>query len=135
MGTDALLHLVQALDLVNCPTSKVRIDLVTRGAQPVGRSTHPSNVSQAPKLGLFRVILNEYPSYSGRGIDLGIEASPSDFSFLWDELARVDGEREVAFRGEARYVQRIVRGRSSTQHPLDSSLPLPLQSPHPPHPN
>ena len=128
MGTDALLHLVQALDIVNGPTSKVRIDLVTRGAQPVGRSKHPTNVSQAPKLGLFRVILNEYPSYSGRGIDLGMEASPSDFSFLWDELARVDGEREVAFRGEARYVQRIVRGRSSTQQRLDSSVPLRLES-------
>src|SRR5580704_12335741 len=128
MGTDALLHLVQALDMVNGPTSKVRIDLVTRGAQPVGRSKHPTNVSQAPKLGLFRVILNEYPSYSGRGIDLGIEASPSDFSFLWDELARVDGEREVAFRGEARYVQRIVRGRSSTRERLDSSVPLRLES-------
>jgi len=128
MGTDTLLHLVQALDIVLGPTSKARIDLVTRGAQPVGRSKHPTNVSQAPKLGLFRVMLNEYPSFAGRGIDLGIEASESDFSILWDELARVDGEREVAFRGEARYVQRIVRGRPSAQQRLDSSVPLRLES-------
>jgi acyl transferase domain-containing protein/NADPH:quinone reductase-like Zn-dependent oxidoreductase/SAM-dependent methyltransferase/acyl carrier protein len=128
MGTDALLHLVQALEMVVGPTSKVRLDLVTRGAQPVGRTKHPTAVAQAPALGLLRVILNEYPSFSGRGIDLGVEASPFDFPFLWQELMRIDGEREVAFRGEARYVERIVRGRSSRQEPLDSSVPLRLES-------
>jgi acyl transferase domain-containing protein/acyl carrier protein len=128
MGTDALLHLVQAIEAIIGPTSKIRFDLVTRGAQPVGRTKHPTAVNQGPALGLFRVILNEYPSFSGRGIDLGIERSPSDFSFLWNELLRVDGEREVAFRGEARYVQRIVRGRSSHQEQLDSSVPLRLES-------
>ncbi|MBV8276580.1 MAG: SDR family NAD(P)-dependent oxidoreductase, partial [Verrucomicrobia bacterium] len=128
MGTDALLHLVQAVEKIIGPTSKIRFDLVTRGAQPVGRTKRPTTVSQGPALGLFRVILNEYPSFSGRGIDLGAEVSPSDFSFLWSELMRVDGEREVAFRGEARYVQRIVRGRSSHQERLDSSVPLRLES-------
>jgi acyl transferase domain-containing protein/NADPH:quinone reductase-like Zn-dependent oxidoreductase/SAM-dependent methyltransferase/acyl carrier protein/short-subunit dehydrogenase len=128
METDALLHLVQAIDAVIGPTSKIRLDLVTRGAQPVGRTKRPTALAQAPALGLFRVILNEYPSFSGRGIDLGMGESASDFSFLWDELMRVDGEREVAFRGQARYVQRIVRGRSSHQEPLDSSVPLRLES-------
>lgn len=128
MGTDALLHLVQALDTMVSPTAKLRIDLVTRGAQPVGRSKIPTNVAQAPMLGLFRVILNEYSNFSGRGIDLGFEASPSDLSFLWNELLRVDAEREIAFRGEARYVQRIVRGRSAVQEPLEPAVPLRLES-------
>jgi acyl transferase domain-containing protein/acyl carrier protein/phospholipid N-methyltransferase len=128
MGTDALLHLVQAVETIIGPTSKIRFDLVTRGAQPAGRTKRPTTVTQGPALGLFRVILNEYPSFSGRGIDLGTEASPSDFSLLWSELLRIDGEREVAFRGEARYVQRIVRGRSSDQERFDSSVPLRLES-------
>jgi acyl transferase domain-containing protein/acyl carrier protein len=128
METDALLHLVQAIEKIIAPTWKIRLDLVTRGAQPVGRTKSPTTVTQGPALGLFRVILNEYPSFSGRGIDLGNEASPSDFSFLWNELLRVDGEREVAFRGEARYVQRFVRGRSAHQEQLDSSVPLRLES-------
>ncbi|MBV8097990.1 MAG: SDR family NAD(P)-dependent oxidoreductase [Verrucomicrobia bacterium] len=128
METDALLHLVQAVDTVIGHTSKIRLDVVTRGAQPVGRTKRPTTVTQGPALGLFRVILNEYPGFSGRGIDLGIEPSPSDFSFLWNELLCVDGEREVAFRGEARYVQRFVRGRSSHQEHLDSSVPLRLES-------
>jgi acyl transferase domain-containing protein/NADPH:quinone reductase-like Zn-dependent oxidoreductase/SAM-dependent methyltransferase/acyl carrier protein len=128
MGTDALLHLVQALDTVVGPSAKLRIDLVTRGAQPAGRTKVPTNVAQAPLLGLFRVVLNEYSNFSGRGIDLGFEPSPSDFSFLWQELMRTDGEREVAFRGQARYVQRIVRGRSSVEERLDPAVPLRLES-------
>ena len=33
---------------------------------------------------------------------------------LWGELLRRDTEREVAFRGEARYVQRICAVRETT---------------------
>src|SRR5205085_8009611 len=50
MGTDALLHLSQALEATN-PGGKVRIDAVTRGAQPVGRETAATTVAQAPSLG------------------------------------------------------------------------------------
>ena len=32
-------------------------------------------------------------------------------ALLWSELIRKSPEREVAFRGEARYVQRLDRGR------------------------
>ena len=48
---------------------------------------------------------------------------------LWSELLRTDPEREVAFRGEARYVQRLARGRSvSTSKLLDPAVPLRLES-------
>ncbi len=66
MGTDALLHLIQAVEHVKYST-KLRIDLVTRGAQPPGRTTSAAAVAQAPLVGLLRVILNEYPNLSGRG--------------------------------------------------------------------
>ncbi len=127
MGTDALLHLVQALQDVQYST-KLRIDLVTRGAQPSGQAVNAVAVAQAPLLGLLRVILNEYPNFSGRGIDLPPEESPSDPSLLWSELRREDREREVAFRGEARYVQRLTRGRSSHEEWLDPAVPLRLES-------
>ena len=61
MGTDALLHLAQALETA-LPAAKLRIDSVTRGAQPVGRDLPPTAVAQAPAIGLFRVILNEHPN-------------------------------------------------------------------------
>src|SRR3977135_1984843 len=56
-GTDALLHLAQALETV-LPTTKLRIDAVTRGAQPVGRDETATAVAQAPAIGLLRVIQN-----------------------------------------------------------------------------
>ena len=110
IGTDALLHLVQSLDST-WPTTKLRIDSVTRGAEAVGRDASPTLVAQAPALGLMRVILNEYPNYACRGIDLPPTPSAADANLLWMELLRAESEREVAFRGEARYVQRLERGR------------------------
>jgi len=127
MGTDALLHLTHALEATN-PGGKIRIDLITRGAQPVGRETFAPAVAQAPAVGLFRVILNEYSNLSCRGIDLPPESSKSDDALLWGELQREDVEREVVLRGEARYSQRLTRGRAAVQQVLDAAIPLRLQS-------
>jgi len=127
MGTDALLHLSQALEATN-PGGKLRIDSVTRGAQPAGRETTATAVVQAPAVGLLRVILNEYSNLECRGIDLPPVASEADAALLWSELPRHDAEREVAFRGEARYAQRLSRGRPSVQQTLDPAVPLRLES-------
>ena len=126
-GTDALLHLAQSLATV-LPTAKLRIDSVTRGAQPVGRRVEPTAVAQSPAVGLMRVILNEYPNYVCRGIDLPPLTAESDVNLLWTELLRTETEREVALRGEARYVQRLDRGSGSIQRDLDPGTPLRLES-------
>ncbi|HST31614.1 MAG TPA: SDR family NAD(P)-dependent oxidoreductase, partial [Chthoniobacterales bacterium] len=126
-GTDALLHLAQALE-AKWPTDKLRIDLVTRGAQAVGREVRPTTVAQSPAIGLFRVIWGEHPNYACRGIDLPPIASEADDKLLWAELLRTDQEREVAFRGEARYAQRLDRGRPRTIQLLDPAVPLRLES-------
>ena len=125
MGTDALLHLTQAIEIAS-PTAKLRIDSVTRGAQPVGQGA--TDVAQAPAVGLLRVILNEHPNFACRGIDLPPTASAMGETLLWSELLRADAEREIAFRGEARYVQRIDRGRPSIEQTLDPDVPLRLES-------
>ena len=127
MGTDALLHLSQALETIY-PSAKLRIDSVTRGAQPVGRETTVTAVAQAPAIGLLRVVQNEYSNLACRGIDLPPAASPSDLGLLWSELLRDKPEREVALRGEARYAQRLDRGRPSVQRSLDPDVPLRLES-------
>jgi NADPH:quinone reductase-like Zn-dependent oxidoreductase/NAD(P)-dependent dehydrogenase (short-subunit alcohol dehydrogenase family)/acyl carrier protein len=127
MGTDALLHLCQAIDAV-FPGAKLRIDAVTRGAQPVGREPSATAVAQAPAIGLLRVIANEYPNLSCRGIDLPPLATASDLALLWSEMLRSDAEREIALRGEARYVQRLDRGRPSVRQALDPAAPLRLES-------
>ena len=127
MGTDALLHLTQAIENTGS-MEKLRIDLVTRGAQPVGRKSHAVAVAQAPAIGMLRVMLSEHPNFACRGIDLSPLDSSSDDALLWSELLRNDSEREVAFRGEARYVQRLGRGRPQREQWLDSDVPLRLES-------
>jgi NADPH:quinone reductase-like Zn-dependent oxidoreductase/acyl carrier protein len=87
-----------------------------------------TTVAQAPAIGLFRVILNEYSNLSYRGIDLPPLASQSDAALLWSELSRNDAEREIALRGDARYTQRLTRGRPSFQQALDPEVPLRLEA-------
>ncbi|MEP6670776.1 MAG: beta-ketoacyl synthase N-terminal-like domain-containing protein, partial [Chthoniobacter sp.] len=127
MGTDALLHLSQALETIY-PAAKLRIDSITRGAQPVGRDMTATVVAQAPAIGLLRVVLNEYTNLTCRSIDLPPTAAASDLRLLWSELLRSEPEREIALRGEARYAQRLDRGRPSLQRTLDASVPLRLES-------
>jgi acyl transferase domain-containing protein/NADPH:quinone reductase-like Zn-dependent oxidoreductase/SAM-dependent methyltransferase/acyl carrier protein len=127
MGTDALLHLIQATECLK-PQTRLRIDLVTRGAQPAGLAMNAINAAQAPGVGLLRVIRNEYPNVSGRAIDLPPKPSLTDQSLLWNELLRDDAEPEVAFRGEARYVHRLVRGRPTREEYLDPGVPRRLES-------
>jgi acyl transferase domain-containing protein/SAM-dependent methyltransferase/acyl carrier protein len=126
IGTDVLLHLTQALE-ASSPAAKLRIDLITRGAQAVGRG-NVVTVGQAAAIGLLRVVANEYPNLSCRSIDLPTTASAADKVILWDELFQKDSEREIAFRGEARYVRRIVRGLPPREQLLDRTVPIRLES-------
>ncbi|MDB6146893.1 MAG: eryA, partial [Spartobacteria bacterium] len=73
-------------------------------------------------------ILNEHSNLSWRAIDLPPEPSSADAASIWSELSRKDREREIALRGEARYVRRLDRGRLSREQWLDSALPLRLES-------
>jgi NADPH:quinone reductase-like Zn-dependent oxidoreductase/SAM-dependent methyltransferase/acyl carrier protein len=123
---DALLHLTQALESA-APAARLRLDLVTRNAQPAGNDLRPTAVAQAPSIGLMRVILNEYSNLSWHAIDLPPEPSPADAASIWSELSRKDREREVALRDEARYVRRLDRGRLSSEQWLDPILPLRLE--------
>ena len=85
-------------------------------------------VGQAPAIGLLRVILNEHPHFVCRAIDLSPSVSASDDVLLWSELLRNDAEREIAFRGEARYVKRLGRGRPRREQWLNPKIPLRLES-------
>jgi acyl transferase domain-containing protein/NADPH:quinone reductase-like Zn-dependent oxidoreductase/SAM-dependent methyltransferase/acyl carrier protein len=124
---DGLLHLTQALESAR-PAVRMRLDLVTRNAQPAGSNLRPTAVAQAPVIGLIRVILNEHSNLRWRAIDLPAEQSLADAASLWSEISREDGEREIAVRGEARYVRRLERGRPPREQWLDPTLPLRLES-------
>jgi len=126
LGTDGLFHLTQALEIIH-PAAKLHLDVITRGAQAIGRD-HSIALAQAPSIGLMRVIANEHNNFTCRGIDLPSEASDNDNALVWNELLQKDLEREIAFRGEARYVRRVTRGLESREQVLDRNVPLRLES-------
>ncbi len=127
MGTDALLHLVHAIEKA-MSVARMRFDLVTRGAQPAGRSMGPIAVAQTPVIGMFRVVSGENPHFTCRAIDLPPEAGDHDAEALWRELQLASPEREVALRGEARFAQRLTRGLPAHDRPIDPSIPMRLES-------
>ena len=126
LGTDALFHLAQTLNTLT-PAAKVRFDVVTRGAQAVGKNDAIA-IAQGAVLGLMRVVANEHPNVTCRSIDLPPAASSADEVLLWNELQQRDADREVAFRSEARYVRRINRGMQPNEQTLDPAVPLRLES-------
>ncbi|MEO7100065.1 MAG: SDR family NAD(P)-dependent oxidoreductase [Luteolibacter sp.] len=126
LGTDALFHLAKSLE-ATIPAAKLRIDLVTRGAQATGRHIDVA-LNQGAAIGLMRVIANELPNYTCRSIDLPPVSSAGDDLLLWNELQQKDVEREIAFRGGSRYVRRINRGLAPREQELDRSVPLRLES-------
>ncbi|MGC1481788.1 MAG: acyltransferase domain-containing protein, partial [Chthoniobacterales bacterium] len=123
-NTDALLTLTQ-----NLPTpDKLHLTLVTRGAQPAGTTRIPVNVDHAAALGLLRVIANEYPNLTCRAIDLPLEAQSGDAELLLAELQSEFPEREMALRGDARYVRRLRHGQAEKSAAPPPSVPLRLRS-------
>ncbi len=126
LGTDALFHLGQALGNFN-PAAKLRIDVITRGAQATGKHMDVT-LAQGAAIGLMRVIANEYPNFTCRAIDLPPVSSDADGKLLWSELQVKDPEREVAFRGESRYVRRVTRGIAPREQLLNRDVPLRLES-------
>ncbi|MBB5035203.1 type I polyketide synthase [Prosthecobacter vanneervenii] len=115
------LYLVQALNTAGI-TSLPGLWFVTRGAQPAGESARTLSLVQSPLHGMARVIMSEHPDLHCRSIDLDAAASSHDTDILLKELLHADDESEIAWRGEARYAQRLVHGS------LDKLLQSPLSS-------
>ncbi|WP_414581134.1 SDR family NAD(P)-dependent oxidoreductase [Scytonema sp. PCC 10023] len=101
----SVLHLVQALERVgNSP----RLVLVTQGVHAVGESVKSVEVAQSPLWGLGRVINNEFPKFQCTRVDLGCGKTPEEIESLEAELWLDHGEDEIALRGAARYVHRLM---------------------------
>ncbi len=98
--------------------------------RPAGGTRHGRDRRRpGPAIGLFRVILSEHPNFSCRGIDLPPAASADRMRpCSGTNCFSADTEREVALRGEARYVQRLTRGLPTREQTLDASVPLRLES-------
>ena len=87
-----------------------RLWLVTRGVAPIDDAPSEASIVQAALWGFSRVLGNEHPEIRSTVVDLSRDPDTSELLSLFDEFSvEDDGEREVALRGAARYVQRAAR--------------------------
>ena len=103
----SVLHLVQALSTVKL-ASLPRLWLVTQDAQPIPQTASLA-VTQAPLLGLSRVVAIEHPELWGGQIDLASDDVTQAATCCLEEIWQPDPETEVAFRQGQRYVPRLKR--------------------------
>ena len=110
LGSLSLFFMLQAL-AGQLPGSQLELCVVTRGAQPVGRQVASLNVAQTMLSGIARVAELEQSNLTTKMIDLSPQHSAIELESLTRELFAQDqgNEQEVAFRGRARYVPRIIR--------------------------
>jgi acyl transferase domain-containing protein/thioesterase domain-containing protein/acyl carrier protein len=111
-GSHSLMQLAQSLAREN---SGLRLWIATRGAQPV-RPGEDISVAQSPVLGLGRTIINEFPKWPCRLVDLGLDDARTNARRLLQEILADDGETELAWRGQARFASRLSR-TSLERHP------------------
>lgn len=104
----SVLRVVRSLQARPSDLAPPALWLVTRNAQPAGRIGAPLSVAQTPLIGLGRVLANEHPELRCRLVDLGPSPGVDEIPRLVGELFSDDAEDQVALRGEARYVQRVV---------------------------
>ncbi len=128
------LHLLQAIT-TNEKLKASRLFIVTRNAQAVaqtipplrgarGASSASSNIQEhnpvtprkgeialasSPLWGLGKVIAMEHPELHCTRIDLDVENAEATARLLFDEIQNADAEDQIAFRGNTRYVPRLVR--------------------------
>jgi acyl transferase domain-containing protein/SAM-dependent methyltransferase/acyl carrier protein len=88
---------------------RVRLSVVTRGAQAASERDGSVAPTQAPVWGLGRVAALEHPGFFGSLIDLDPAGSRDEPRTLLDEISLSDGEDQVAFRAGLRHVARLRR--------------------------
>lgn len=119
----SVLYLVQALGEQR-EAQSIELTVITNQAYAIASS--PVLPMQAPVLGLCRVIPQEYQSLRCRTIDMSIPVQPQGVSAtlvdqLSAELCTPSTEIAIAYREDARYVQRYVPKRIAAV-PTDAPL-------------
>jgi len=105
----ASFRLVRAVQVLAAVSRPPRLWVVTRGAQAIAAGDDAAE--QAAQIGLARTVALEHPELRCSCIDLD-PGRPGDVAGLVAELIADDDEQEVALRGAARHVGRVVRRAS-----------------------
>lgn len=104
----SVLHLVQALTTVPQP-ELAGLWLVTKGTQSIGSKATSLSIASSTLWGLGRTIALEQPDLRCACVDLDSHDPITNVSRLLMEIGNADGENQVAFRENGRYVARLAR--------------------------
>ena len=114
-GCGSVLQLLQTLVQAE-GGQRTRLWLVTRGAQPIAGHESDLTVLQAPLWGFGRAVACEHPDLWGGLVDLDpLASSESSARALLRTAHFANGESQLAFREEQRYVARFVRKAIATE--------------------
>ena len=105
---ESLLTLVQTVSstgLVRPP----RLYIATNGVHPILPSDGPAALSQSMAWGLRKVIAIEHPELRSKAVDLSGKVQDEELAALYRECTADDPEDQVAFRGDERYLARLLR--------------------------
>jgi NADPH:quinone reductase-like Zn-dependent oxidoreductase/SAM-dependent methyltransferase/acyl carrier protein len=120
-------RMIQGISRVNW--AKVpRLFLVTRGVQPIPDTFVPEGLAQSPLWGVGRVVFQEHPELRCTMVDLSTDPAPEEIASLAHVLDSDDPENQIALRGEARYLARLLRLSEKPQATVDGPEELPLPS-------
>lgn len=120
-GCETLLHLVKAL--VSGGKSRTKnLRIITRGAQPVDSETGLAPLHQSPVAALGKTIALEYPELHCTHIDLDPAGADDEIEELLAEFSDRDDNKDrlVAFRGQRRFVTRLVQSDAASREALEA---------------
>jgi acyl transferase domain-containing protein/acyl carrier protein len=113
-GPAGAIRVAQAL-LAESPPP--RLWILTRGAQQVTAAEAVASPLQAAVWGLARTLRLEHPELRASCIDLDAGPGPGDLDAVVREVVEGGDEPELALRGEAKHVSRLVRLRPGRLDP------------------
>ena len=96
---------------------RTKLWIGTSGAQSLALKKDGFALTQTPAVGLGKVYALEYPDKWGGLIDIDLDAAngfKEAAAHLYQEISLSDGEDEIAFRGDQRFVARLVHSECPT---------------------
>jgi myxalamid-type polyketide synthase MxaD len=99
-----------------------RVWFVTRGAQPVNEPMAALNVAQSLLWGIGRVAAIEHSELWGGIVDLDPSEPAIEANALLKEIWESDGENQIAYRSQKRYVARLAHSPMAESHSLSTQF-------------
>ena len=113
MGCASLLLALQAL---LARKDQTRLWIITQNAQAA--NAEPISLNGSALWGMGRTLALEHPEVWGAQIDLGAHTPPHAAELIAQELLHNDGEDQIAFRAEHRFVARLQRPQLARSTPV-----------------